>query len=50
MSKHDYNYTAGVLVGLIGFFPCYFFFLLISSFPLSLPSSLACPATCTEGN
>lgn len=39
VSKDDYNYTAGVLVGLIGFSFCFylFFFFCFVSFPYTLP-------------
>lgn len=38
VSKDDYNYTTGVLVGLIGLsFCCYLFLFLFVSFPYSLP-------------
>ena len=50
VSKDDYNYTTGVLVGLIGLsFCCYLFFFLFPSLT-PYPSSLASPATCTERN
>ena len=49
VSKDDYNYTTGVLVG---FDWVFFLFLLLFLFLLFTPSpsSLASPATCTEGN